>query len=190
MFEKKIEKEKRNKIILIISAVFIVVATVVGIVFMINDNSNELTEPEEFSEVIGDKRNKFIVFYNLDLLTNIYNIEISTTFATEFENYVMSDTEMQFSGVNNPVEEDANVYYDATIDIVSFESYDLYTVGFEVTISDGRVYEVIVQTDSLDENYTYIYSAIKRKGGEIHFIADGDEKDLDKFEKLAEEIIE
>ena len=173
------ERFNKNKILIIgsISALIIVI-----FVTILNSNNVVVTEPERMEERVGDRTSKFIVFYNLDILTMVYGLKGSTTIATEFENYVMSEEQMQFSGVNKPVEENAEVYYDATIDMAGFSSYTNYRYGFDVRISDGRIYKVITKTDSFDEGFTYIYSAILREGGDkIFVIVNGAENDKDAF---------
>ncbi|MBR0424063.1 hypothetical protein IJI79_00975 [Candidatus Saccharibacteria bacterium] len=184
----KIEKNKKLIIVVLAGVAVAIIMTVILVIV----NSAPKTDFPDVNEGPGEEVDeKSLVFYNRDILTLTYNIDISARILDNIQTVVFSKEEMVFSKNNESQEGDNSIYYDATIDIPSLESYDLYTVGFEVGISDGRKYKVMVRTDSLDENYTYIYSAIKREGGEeIYFVADGDESELAEFKTLAEEVIE
>lgn len=183
---EKVDNKKRNILIVLAG---LVAAVLIGLVVMVvvRNNSEDETEPEYSDGVIGGLvQDKFMVFYNLDFLTLSYNIKFSTTVSSDIEKFAFSDSEMVYSGENNPVEEDKKLYYDATIDVGSFVNYDAFVSDFVVDISDGRKYRVITRTDSLDENYTYIYLAILREGGDvIHILVNGDEKDVSGFEEFA-----
>ena len=175
----KIEKNKKLIIVVLAGVAVAIIMTVILVIV----NSAPKTDFPDVNEGPGEEVDeKSLVFYNRDISARILD---------NIQTVVFSKEEMVFSKNNESQEGDNSIYYDATIDIPSLESYDLYTVGFEVGISDGRKYKVMVRTDSLDENYTYIYSAIKREGGEeIYFVADGDESELAEFKTLAEEVIE
>lgn len=167
-----------------------IIAAVIGgvVIYAIVDNWPVTAEPESGDgEFISSKRDKFLVFDNLDFLTAAYNIRISTMVAEDLENYVFSDAEMQYAGENNTQNGSTDVYYDAEIDTGDFQSYDAFTSKFEVGISDGRKYQVILRTDTLEEDFGYAYVAIARVGGNMVAVyADGNneyEKEFGEFAK-------
>lgn len=157
---------KKKTLLIIFGVVSALILVGLGIWVVVSNNSERETEPEYSDGVIvGDTKDKFMLFENLDFLTLSYNIQFSTMVAEDIENFAFSAEEMQYSGENNPKNGDSKVYYDATINVGDFVNYDALTSDFTVSISDGRKYRVITRTDSLDENYTYLYVAIMREGG-------------------------
>ena len=173
----------KKKLLIVAGVVSVLVLIGLGVWVVISNNSSEEAEPEYTDgQIVGEMRDKFMVFENLDFLTMAYNIKFSTTVAEDIENYAFTASEMQYSGENNSKNGDNKVYYDATINVGDLVNYDVFTSDFTVSISDGRKYRVITKTDSLDENYTYLYVAILRDGGvEIFVDSHGDEKDLTDF---------
>lgn len=125
---------------------------------------------------------KSLVFYNRNILKRAYNTNYSSIVLDAIEKVVFSDSEMEFSKDNTPAEGDKDIYYDATIDAGNFMSYDAHTSSFDVKISDDREYRVITKTDSIDKDFTYVYVAVLRKGGDkIAIFIAGDEKDKNAF---------
>ncbi|MBO7657398.1 hypothetical protein J6S55_02055 [Candidatus Saccharibacteria bacterium] len=173
----------KKKLLIVAGVVSVLVLIGLGVWVVISNNSSEEAEPEYTDgQIVGEMRDKFMVFENLDFLTMAYNIKFSTTVAEDIENYAFTASEMQYSGENNSKNGDNKVYYDATINVGDLVNYDVFTSDFTVSISDGRKYRVITKTDSLDENYTYLYVAILRDGGDEIFVdSHGDEKDLTDF---------
>lgn len=181
--ENNMMNKKKKNLLIIFGVVVALILVGLGIWVVFSNNLEAEAEPEYSDGVIvGDTKDKFMVFENLDFLTLSYNIKFSTTVAEDIENYVLSEPEMRYSGENNLKNGDNKVYYDATINVGDLVNYDVFTSDFTVSISDGRKYRVITKTDSLDENYTYLYVAILRDGGDEIFVdSHGDEKDLTDF---------
>ena len=128
------------------------------------------------------------MFYNRDILNLAYNVDFSTVVLDNITTVVFSEEEMKFSRDNSSSQGDDGVYYDATIDVGTFTSYDVYTSRFEVNISDERKYTVIARTDSLESDFTYVYTAILRDGGsKIAIFINGSESDKSSFVKFAKE---
>ena len=176
----------KKKLLIIAGIVSALVLIGLGIWVVVSNNSSEETEPEYTNgRIVGEMKDKFMVFENLDFLTMAYNVKFSTTVAEDIENYAFTASEMQYSGENDSKNGDNKVYYDATINVGDLVNYDAFTSDFTVSISDGRKYRVITRTDSLDENYTYLYVAILRDGGdEIFVVVDGNENNLVDFSEF------
>lgn len=135
-----------------------------------------------FKATRGEISDKILFFYNDDILTMAYNSDFTKTVEKQITNVVFSEEEMKFSKDNNPEEYDKEIYYDATIDAGGFSSYTDYKNGFDVKISDNRMYKVITKTDSFDKDFTYVYSALLREGGDKIFVmVNGAENDKDAF---------
>lgn len=173
---KSMNEEKKRKIILVVGAICLAVLIGLVVSVLVVNNLSESTESEySDGEIVGDTQDKHMLFENLDYLTMIYNIEFSTNVASDIEKYAFLPEEMKYSGENNSINGDNSVYYDATIDVGSIKNYDELTCGFDVDISDRRKYKVITKTDSIEDNYTYLYVAITRDGGEsIAVFVNGD----------------
>ena len=180
------DKKRKIAIGLGIGLVIILIGVVIGAVTI--DNLPVDAEPEDVGEVIGDTRDKFMVFENLGFLTMTYNIKFSTMVAEDIENCAFSAEEMEYSGENNSKNGDNKIYYDAVIDVAGFSSYDALNSDFEVEISDGRKYRVLTRTDSLDDDFAYIYVAVTRDGGpDLWIFVNGDLVGKDDFISFAEE---
>lgn len=141
-------------------------------------DANEYT----FTVSRANVSDKTLMFYGDEILTAAYNGKYLDLVSSGIENVVFSADEMRYSQDNRPVESDANVYYDAIIDATSVSSFDAYTTKFNVNISDGRAYSVITKTDSLNEDFNYLYSSIIRDGGDTIFVfINGDKKEKNSF---------
>lgn len=184
------EQDKKKQILLITVVLATIGLLIAGIVTLaVNNSTSNIIQESEQSEENGE-RTKFLVFYNYDILNLAYNIGISSKVMENIELLVLSDAEMEFSGANTPLEENAEVYYDATIDVENFSARDMYTSKFRVTISDGRVYDVVMQADFLEEEPTYVYTAVKREGAEnVSVVSYGDENGFSDFSSLAREML-
>lgn len=181
---------KKRKTWLIVFGVVAVLALVaLSIWLTISNNSYDEAEPEySDGEIVGDTQDKFMVFYNLDFLTMAYNIKFSTNVASDIEKYAFLPEEMKFAGENNSKNGNNSVYYDATIDVGNIVNYDALTSRFDVSISDGRKYGILTRTDSIEENYTYLYVAITRDGSDsIGIFVSGDNSLENEFAEFAKE---
>ena len=174
---KDIFKDRRILAGILVGIFVAIVAVIIVVV--------ELQKPKliDIDHGPGDEiSEKSLVFYNRDFLKMTYNTKFSSIVLDAVEKVVFSDEEMEFSKDNSPAEDDSGVYYDATIDAANFTSYDPYTSAFSIIISDNREYLLTTKTDSLDKDFSYVYTAIMRKGGEkIMVFISGDNKNQASF---------
>ncbi len=185
------DKVEKNKKIIIGILTAVVVVMIVAIIVVSVSNTPKTDFPDVNEGPGEEVDEKSLVFYNRDILTEVYNRSISATILDDIQSVVFSSEEMAFSFNNVSKEGNNNIYYDATIELSSFSSLDSYTSKFRVKISDSRVYNVLTRADSLNDEFSYVYVAILREGGEkIFLMFNGDEKDKDGFSSLVEEIIE
>ena len=176
---------KKNKILLIISIVLSIAAMVAIIVISVMSNQQKTDFPDVDDGPGEEVDEKSLIFYNRDILNLAYNVDFSAVVLNNISTITFSEEEMKYSGENHSIEGDDNIYYDATIDVDSFGSYNEYSSYFDVKISDGRKYFVITRTDSLDDDFTYIYTAITREGGDkIFIIINGNDANADEFTKF------
>ena len=183
--DEKLQNRRKKTIIVFVMLILVAALFGIGILIFNNRTIEAERESEENSEVARDK---YVVFYNLDLITEMYDIKISTKMAEMFEEFVLGDAEMKFSGENSPVEDDASFYYDATIDLNEIETFGMLATKIRILMSDGRVYFVILETDRPNEEYGYLYMAVLREGAsDFEVLVDGDESSVSEFEKSARE---
>lgn len=171
----------KNKKVAMVGAVVLAVALIVVVVVSVV-NSNRTDFPDVNEGPGEEVYERSLVFYNRDILNLAYNKDFSAVVLDNIQAVIFSEEEMKFSRNNSPLEEDNSVYYDATIDAANFTSYDANICGFDVKTSDERDYKVIAGTDSLNEDFTYVYTAILREGGDKIFVfINGDKKDENAF---------
>lgn len=197
---------KKKKISLAIIIGIVVIAVVILIIVLNINNKKDASDEnvgesgliEEAHGPGEEASEKSLVFYNRDFLTTVYNRKISSIVADDIEKAVFSDEEMVFSGDNSPLESDREIFYDATIDVEDYASYNMYMSDFNVRISDGREYQVIVDTNDLEEYVIFIYTAISRIGSNkiwvfVHGIEDYEEDFInfvkEKFGKNTVDVI-
>lgn len=183
------DEDRRKKIITAIIAIFSAIILLIIVAVVVAINNTPRTDFPDIDDGPGEEiYEKSLVFYNRDFLTMAYNIDFSAIVLDEIKAVVFSDEEMKFSRDNNSKEYSNEIYYDATIDIGDFSSYADYRNGFDVEISDNRTYKVITKTDSLNEDFTYVYSALLREGGDKIFVMiNGAENDKDAFIEFAKQ---
>ena len=179
-------EEKNKKRLIIGGVVVFAILLIVGIVLMINYETPHFPDVDDGPGEEVDE--KSLVFYNRDILSLAYSEDFSTVVLDNITTVVFSEEEMKFSKDNSSSQGDDAVYYDATIDVGTFTSYDVYTSRFEVNISDERKYMVIARTDNLESDFTYVYTAILRDGGsKIAIFINGSESDKSSFVKFTKE---
>ena len=181
---------KRKKIT-ILTAVLTVIVLVSIVIFSVVSMNGQITHFPDVDDGPGEEVDeKSLVFYNRSILTLAYNADFSSIVLDNISTVVFSKEEMQFSKNNSPVEGDSKIYYDATIDAGGLISYGPYANKFNVKISDEREYQVVTETDSLDNNFSYVYTGISRVGGDrISILINGSEENKDSFVKFAKEKI-
>lgn len=181
----KENNKKRNLIITLIAIPVLIVMILISS-FILNYHS-PFPDIDDGPGIEVDE--KSLVFYNRDILELAYTIKLSSIILTNLKNTIFSPEEMKYSTDNSPQESDKNLFYDAIIDMGDLISYDPLTTKFNVNISDNRKYIVLVKSESLSSDSTYLYTAISRDASDAiaTLYINGDKKDEEYFKNLAKE---
>lgn len=165
----------------ILTALIIILAI---IIIIITVATSSVPNYPGINDGAGDEvLEKSLIFSNRDLLSKVYNKDISSIILTNIDSIVFSEQEMKYSKDNSPAEGDPAVYFDAKINTSSLVSYNTETHFFTVSLSDKRQYDVFVTSDTTEDNFTYVYTAITRNGSSstINIIINGAKQAADNF---------
>lgn len=182
-------KNKNTKKYTIIISLIAVIALILAIV--ISSFISNYHEPfPDINDGSGPEVDeKSLVFYNQDIVELAYTMKISSIILDNIETVIFSPEEMKYSTDNKPLELDKNLFYDATIDMGDFVSYNSLITKFSLSTSDNRRYITLVKSATLSSDTPYIYTAVMRDAPDttITVFINGDKTDADQFKNLAQE---